>query len=284
MMYVDFDRTIFTVPYLNHPVSWYGLLFAIGFFGGYFLIRRLFAAHLADPSQSPEKIKLNAITLADRLSALVIIGTIIGARLGEVFFYGWPYYRHHLLEIFMVWRGGLASHGAAIGILVALLIFVLWNRKRYPTITFLATFDGLVISAAFAGGCIRIGNFINQEILGTPTSLPWGVAFGRPFDGMAGVALHPVQLYEALFYFLVFGFLLFLWRRHGRRLGSGFLSGWFLSLVFTFRFFVEFIKLPQSQLISESSWLNMGQILSIPFILFGVALLLNYYCRKKRVV
>ncbi|NGX46185.1 MAG: Prolipoprotein diacylglyceryl transferase [Chlamydiae bacterium] len=272
---VDPDRIIFTLPYLNHPVTWYGLLFAFGFFAGYFLIRKLLADHL-----EPYGKRGDATMLADRLCVLVIIGTVIGARLGHVFFYGWPFYRQYPFEIFKVWRGGLASHGGAVGILSALAIFFLWHRKKYPSLTFLALLDALLIPAAFVSGCIRIGNFINQEILGIPTTLPWGVTFMHPADGLAGVPLHPVQLYESFFYFLTFGFLLFIWQRGGKRLGLGIISGWFFVLVFGFRFFIEYLKLPQSLLFEESSWLNMGQILSIPFIALGVILLCTYRLHK----
>lgn len=271
---VDPNRIIFTLPYLNHPVTWYGLLFAFGFFVGYFLIRRLFAEHLNAE-------KGEATILADRISVLAIIGTVVGARLGHVFFYGWPFYREYPLEIFKVWRGGLASHGGAVGIIGALLIFFLWHRKKFPKLTFFAILDAIVIPAAFVGGCIRIGNFINQEILGTLTNLPWGVAFLHPADGPAGVPLHPVQLFESFFYFLTFGLLLFLWRHGGKKLGAGMLSGWFFTLVFGFRFFIEFLKLPQSLLFDEAALLNMGQILSIPFFVLGVILLSMYYFHKR---
>lgn len=276
------NPTFFTLPYLGHPVTWYGVLFALGFFVGYFFIRKIFFCELlaSDSKLDVKEAKLLSVMLTDRLAILVVLGTIIGARLGHIFFYGWPYYSQYPMDILKIWEGGLASHGGAVGIFIAIVIFNLWNRKRFPNFTFLATLDALVVPAAFVGGCIRIGNFINQEILGTPTNQPWGIIFLNPVGGIKGVPLHPVQIYEALFYFVVFALLVWLWKRYGERIGHGLLSGWFFLLVFTFRFFIEYLKLPQSQIISENV-LNMGQILSIPFIILGVALLITYSLRKK---
>ncbi len=278
----DPDRNFFIVPYIEHPVTWYGVLFAFGFLVGYFLIRKIFARFLADPSRVLAETQLAAVKLTDRLAMLVILGTIIGARLGHVFFYGWHYYKQHPMDIFKVWEGGLASHGGAIGILVGLLIFVWWNRREYPRLTFLAVLDTLVIPTAFAGGCIRIGNFINQEITGIPTTLPWGVIFQHTVDGMRGVPLHPVQLYESAAYFLIFIFLYILWRIRGDRIGLGLFSGWFFLLVFGFRFLIEYLKTPLSEWPGPSSPISMGQILSIPFIILGIALLIFYHFKAKR--
>ncbi len=269
----DPDRIFFVVPYINHPVTWYGLLFASGFLVGYFLVRKIFTRFLDDP--------LAAVKLTDRLAMLVILGTIIGARLGHVFFYGWPYYKKRPIDIFKVWEGGLASHGGAIGVLIGLLIFVWWNKRTYKRLTFLTVLDVLVIPAAFAGGCIRIGNFINQEVTGIPTNVPWGVTFMHPLDGIPGVSVHPVQLYESLLYFVVFVFLFAVWRFRPSRLGFGLLSGLFFTLVFGFRFLIEFWKMPQSDWLNANSPITMGQILSIPFILLGIFLLICYYLRTK---
>lgn len=278
----DPPRDVFVVPFVNHPITWYGLFFAFGFFVGYFFLRYIFSIHLIQHYQYSKKQALApSIMLADRLAVLAIIGGVFGARLGHVFFYGWPYYKEHLQDIFKVWEGGLASHGGAIGILIGLVVFTLWNKKSYPTLTLLALLDCVVIPAAFAAGCIRIGNFINQEILGIPTDLPWGVIFLHPIDGIAGIPLHPVQLYESFFYFLVCIFLFALWKKNQQSLGKGLLTGWFFFLVFGFRFFIEFIKLPQSLVIEENQGLNMGQILSIPFVLIGLILLITYRCKKN---
>ncbi|MCC5832959.1 MAG: prolipoprotein diacylglyceryl transferase [Chlamydiales bacterium] len=278
----DPDRNFFVFPYVGHPVTWYGLLFAFGFLIGYFLVRKIFTDFLRDEVRSIQEAKAGATKVADRLSMLVVLGTIIGARLGHVFFYGWSFYKQHPFDIFKVWEGGLASHGGAIGILVGLWIFVRWNRQTYKSITFLALLDILVLPTAFAAGCIRIGNFVNQEITGIPTNLPWGVIFMHPIDGVPGIPIHPVQLYESAAYFSVFIFLYTLFRYRAFRIGLGLLSGWFFTLVFGLRFIIEFLKMPQSEWLDAKFPIAMGQLLSIPFILLGISLLICYHFRTKK--
>ncbi len=266
----DPDRIFFVIPYINHPVTWYGLLFASGFLVGYFLVRKSFTRLMDGGS-------VEATRLTDRLTTLVVLGTLIGARLGHVFFYSWPYFRAHPFDIFKVWEGGLASHGGAIGILIALCMFALWNRK----FSFLTVLDIVAIPAAFVGGCIRIGNFINQEITGIPTKLPWGVTFGHPVDGLQGVALHPVQLYESLFYFATFLLLYQISKRRDQILGSGLVSGLFFVLVFSFRFAIEFLKNGYSDWVDPDALFHMGQLLSLPFIGVGLGLLAYHFLRAK---
>ncbi|MCB1180810.1 MAG: prolipoprotein diacylglyceryl transferase [Chlamydiia bacterium] len=280
----DPSPNIFTVPVINHPITWYGVLFAFGFFVAYFVVRHLFFEQLKNdcPNKPQTWVKRLSVNLTDRLTLLVIIGTLIGARLGHVFFYGWTYYVSHPVDILKIWEGGLASHGGAVGILLAIGIFTFQHKKNHSSFTFLATLDAIVVPAAFVGGCIRIGNFINQEILGTPTLLPWGVIFLRPVQGMRGVPLHPVQLYESLFYFISFVLLIIIWKKLGQRIGGGILAGWFFILIFSFRFLIEYIKLPQSELLKEDSWLNMGQMLSLPLILLGIVLVATYSMRQRR--
>ena len=277
------DRNFFVIPYLHHPVTWYGFLFALGFLSGYFWTRKLFTEFLKEKYKTPGSAQNEATLLTDRLALLMVLGIIIGARLGHVFFYGWNYYSVHPWDILKIWEGGLASHGGALGGFLALLIFIWKTHKTYPEFTFLVVLDTLVMPSAFIGGCIRIGNFINQEITGTPTSLPWGVIFVRPMDGIAGIPLHPTQLYESFFYFLVFLALVTLWICNRRILGKGLLSGWFFVLVFGFRFIIEYLKTPQNDYFDTENWLRMGQLLSLPFIAFGAFLLVRYYgfTRKK---
>lgn len=279
---VDFDRIAFTIPYFGHPVTWYGLFFAAGFFLGFFIGRQIFKIHLESILKTESEAKQVAHTYADKLIVFIILGTIIGARLGHVFFYEWSYYKHHLLNIFKIWEGGLASHGGAIGVILALIIFFFWSKKKYPFIRFLAVLDSLVIPTAMVGGFIRLGNFINQEILGKPTEMPWGVIFLHPLQKVDQIPLHPVQLYESFSYFAIFFFLLFLWYKQGKKVGSGIISATFFILVFGFRFLIEFFKMPQTDFIDESflnMGLNMGQLLSLPFICAGIVML--YYFRKK---
>lgn len=275
------DRNIFIIPYIDHPVTWYGFLFALGFLVGIFLIRKMLADFLDSPATPRSKTQLLAAQLTDRGAIFVILGGVIGARLGHVFFYDWHFYRAHPLEILKIWQGGLASHGGAIGILIALFIMSRLARRHFSQLTFLTCLDLLVVPTACAGGCIRIGNFINQEITGIPTTVPWGVIFLRPLDGLPGVLVHPVQLYESLFYFLVFVFLLVVWRRDKKSLGSGYLSGWFFVLVFGYRFLIEYLKMPQNEMFDVQSWLTMGQLLSVPFALVGLYLLVRGYVYKQ---
>jgi prolipoprotein diacylglyceryl transferase len=252
------------MPFLGRPILWYGFLFALGFFLGYLVFTELL-------KHVPEKsVKTQAKFLAEKLSLYVIIGTIVGARLGDVFFYQHPTtYLHDLSSIFKVWEGGLASHGGAIGILIALGLFA----RRYRMLTWIQWLDLLVIPVGLVGFFIRIGNFINQEILGTVTTVPWAVVFGHPADGSVPAPRHPVQLYEAMFYLCVFVSLFFLHRN--KKLRTGQLSGIFLVLVFLFRFFVEYWKEEQSSLLNPCSGLDMGQLLSLPFLGLGFYLLLR---------
>lgn len=218
-----------------------------------------------------------SIQLTDRILIYVLIGTIVGAQLGHFLFYEDP---SHYRDIFSLEDGGLkglSSHGSALGILVAIFLYRLSIKKAAPHLTWIRLLDYICVPVPLCGAFIRIGNFINQEILGSVTSLPWGVIFGHPADHSLPIARHPVQLYEAFFYFLVF---IFLWRlsyypRH--LLKEGRIVGLFFILVFGFRFFIEYIKLEQSQLLTSAHILNMGQILSIPLMLVGI----YFTCRKS---
>lgn len=215
-----------------------------------------------------------ALYLTDRLTWFVIAGTLIGARLGHVFFYDWPLYKNHPEEIIKIWEGGLASHGGIIGILIALFFFIRYIRTSFPEFTFLSVTDLLVIPSALAVVFIRIGNFFNQEILGTRTEQPWGVIFGHPADRSGAFPRHPVQLYEALAYLIMFFILLSLWIVKGDTLKKGFLTGLCFVLAFSSRIFLEFYKENQGMLF-EDSMLQMGQYLSLPFIAFGLWLMIR---------
>lgn len=263
----------FTIPYLDHPVAWYGIIFALGFVLAYLLSQNMLKQRLAPLYPNEEICGTIAMQLIDRLTWFIVLGTVIGARLGEVFFYDWPAYRENPMNILKIWQGGLASHGGAVGVLLALAIFCKSQRPAV-VLPFLAWLDLLVVPTALVACLIRIGNFFNQEILGTATQQAWGIIFLHPIDGSAAVARHPSQLYEAAAYLLTFFFLIFLWRKAGPWWKQGRLTGIFFILVFTARFFLEFFKLPLSNVIDES-FLHMGQYLSLPFIAAGVALVVR---------
>lgn len=241
-------------------VRWYGLMFAVGFLLGYNILGRIYKHEGA-----PEK-WLGILLL------WVLGATIIGARLGHVFFYEWSYYSTHPLEIVKVWEGGLASHGGTIGIILAVILYSIFTTKRNP----IWTFDRLVIPIALVGGMIRIGNLMNSEIFGTATDLPWGFMFIRSrqwHEMYEGLACHPTQLYEALCYFALFALLMWMYWRKNAETRPGLIFGVFFIGIFLPRFLIEFIKNDQVGFEADMT-LNMGQLLSIPFILAGIFLVI----------
>lgn len=254
----DVNPEIFRIG--SFAPRWYGVLFASGFLFGYFIFKRIF---------KNEGLKEEVL---DRLTIYVAIGTIVGARLGHCLFYEPGYYLSNPLEILKVWKGGLASHGAAVGILLALWLFVRKENKPYMWIL-----DRIVIVVALAGALIRLGNLMNSEIYGIETSLPWGFVFLRNGET---VPKHPTQIYEALAYFITFIILhRIYWRKKGEFI-RGLPFSLFLILVFVFRFFIEYVK--EDQVAFESGMmLNMGQWLSLPFILAGLVMLYFSLRRKK---
>lgn len=255
------DPEIFSLGELS--IRWYGLLFATAFLSGYLVFTRFLATE-----------RLNS-EMVDQLLIYVAIGTVVGARLGHCFFYEPEYFLKNPVEILKIWRGGLASHGAAIGILLSLWLYIRKNK-----LSFLWLIDRIVIVVALGGAFIRLGNLFNSEIYGGPTSLPWGFEFVRDnvYDPNTGallptVASHPTQLYEALSYFLIFGVLLTFYRKNYTKVRDGFIFGVFMIMLFTARFFIEFVKNDQVGFESGMTF-NMGQWLSIPFVLAGVAMIL----------
>ncbi|MDR6568902.1 UNVERIFIED_ORG: prolipoprotein diacylglyceryl transferase [Chitinophaga ginsengisegetis] len=246
-------------------LRYYSLGFMLAFAGSYMILLYVFRRE----RQSRE--------MLNRLLVYIIMGTLIGARLGHCLFYDWAYYREHIWEMILPFTfsggqfaftgyQGLASHGAAIGIVLASVLFS--YRFRVPLMWLL---DHLALVVPLAGAFIRTGNFFNSEIIGTPSTLPWAVVFTRVDD----IPRHPAQLYEALAYLLIFGWLWFLYRM---RPEPGKLFGWLLTTVFSARFLIEFVK--ENQVAFENGrLLDMGQLLSIPLIVLGIYFLIFY---KKR--
>ena len=242
---------IFTLGPLQ--VRWYGLLFALGFLFGYNHGEKMFKHENIDPKW------------LESLFIYLIVATIVGARLGHVFFYGWDYYSQHPIEILYVWQGGLASHGGVLGIIIAM---ILWSRNVSKR-SILWVLDRVVVPSIFVAALIRFGNLMNSEIYGVETTLPWGFIFERNNEI---VAKHPTQIYESLSYLLTFGVMLYMYWKTKAKDYQGMLVGVFFIMVFTARFFVEFIKEDQEAFEATMS-LNMGQWLSIPFIITGIVLI-----------
>lgn len=261
-VYWDVDPVIFSLGKIE--IRYYSLFFVIAFAIGYQIFKYFFKR---------EEVPLK---LLDPLLYTLIIGTLVGARLGHCLFYQPDYYLANPIEILYVWEGGLASHGGAIALLLAMWWFA-HHYGRKNQFSFLWIMDRLGITVALAGFFIRMGNLMNSEIYGNETNLPWGFVFLRRGEL---VAKHPTQLYEGLSYLLLFILLLFLYRKRLPKLKEGTLFGIFLLVLFAARFFIEYIKEPQVAF-EENMALNMGQILSIPFIFAGAILLLYSIMRGK---
>lgn len=242
----------YNVPLLGRPILWYGFFFALGAFLGYGILLRSLKRRIAD--------RALVSLLAEKISLYVVCAAIVGARLGDVLFYqDWRTTLKQPLAVLRIWEGGLASHGGAAAILIALWIL----SKRYRVLSWHQLLDLVVVPSAVAGACIRIGNFFNQEILGVASTLPWAVLFGHPVDRSTPLPRHPVQLYEALFYVLVAG-AFFKRVMRGRSV-----VGPFLLVTFSFRLCIECLKEEQSVWLSGAHVLTMGQYLSLPFIALG---------------
>jgi prolipoprotein diacylglyceryl transferase len=233
-------------------VRWYGFLFASGFLIGYYIGERMLKS---------ENVNQKWI---DSLFFYIIIATIVGSRLGHVFFYGWDYYSQNPAEIFMVWHGGLSSHGGTLGILIALIVHSKLITKR----SVLWTLDRIVVPTALVAAFIRTGNLMNSEIYGVQTSMPWGFIFERNSET---VAKHPTQIYEALAYLFTFVVLMYMYWKTRAKHREGLIFGLFFAAIFGARFFIEFIKEDQ-EAFEAGMALNMGQWLSIPFVLGGLFL------------
>lgn len=243
------DPEIFRIGPL--AIRYYSLLFVAGLLLGF----RFWMSHARRLGYD--------LVVADKWMVWGVVAVVAGSRLGHCLFYEPLYYLKHPLEILFVWKGGLASHGATIGIIVTL-----WIYGRKYRIPFIEGLDRMAIPTTMGATFVRLGNFMNSEIVGRVSDAPWAVCFPR-YDDHGAHARHPSQLYEASIGLAIFGLLLLVDRLlpdNGRK--RGILFGVFMSTYFTGRFFVEFFKEYQA-LSPEQSWLTEGQYLSIPFALAG---------------
>ena len=253
----NFNPDAFEIPILNFPVRWYGLLFALSFLVGQQVMHFIYKREGRPAGE------------VETLTIYVALATVIGARLGHVLFYDPVYFFHNPSKIIATWEGGLASHGAGIGLFIALYLFA-----RKTNVPYLWILDRMTIIVASTGCLIRLGNLMNSEMVGIPTTMPWGFVFVLVDD----VPRHPAQLYESICCFFLFIGLFSAWYKFKDRMANGFLFGWFLTILFSFRFIDEFFKINQEPF-EDGMILNMGQLLSIPFILTGIIIL--FLSKKK---
>ncbi len=261
---IGIDLGFFTIRY-------YSLMYLIAFSLGWYIMKYIF---------KKEGVKLEKL---DALFIYMILGTLIGARLGHVIFYQPELFKEDFFSVFLPMQfvptikftgfQGLASHGAAIGILIAMYLYS--KKKLHKPMLWIM--DRIVIPVASGGVFIRLGNFINSEIVGKPSDAPWAVKFVQQSAGYGPVVpRHPAQLYEAFGYVLVFVILWYSYTRTQKRNQRGFIFGLFLILLFLVRFIIEFFK--EAQVEERGDWLlNTGQLLSIPFILVGIYLMFHSY-------
>lgn len=246
------DPEIFTIGFFS--LRYYSLAFLFGFLIGYYYVSRLFYAD----GRSEEEVS--------SLFTHVFLGTIIGARLAHCLFYEPGYYLSNPLEIVMVWKGGLASHGGYTGIMISVWLYL----RKHRDLNFFWLCDRIAPPAILTGGLIRIGNFFNSEIYGHPADVPWAIIFQK----VDNVPRHPVQLYESIGYLILALVLFLLFKKYRNKWVDGQLLGFTMIFAFSWRIFCEFFKVHQAEF--ASNWtLNMGQWLSVPFIFIGIFLFLG---------
>ena len=254
-------------------IRWYSLMFLLAFYIGFQILKKIYI-----------KEKKN-VALLDPFLIHMVLGTIIGARLGEVFFYNWEYFQNNLLEIFLpiklndsgidfVGFRGLSSHGATVGIIISIIIYKI--RYKYDSVLWI--FDRLVIAVALGGMFVRVGNFFNSEIVGKFTNSDFGVVFLNRGDSLPR---HPAQLYEAFGYLILFVTLVIIYNKSKLSFNKGFIFGYFLTTLFIIRFVVEYVKESQGGIENTLGIISTGQWLSIPFIITGIILMINSFIIKK---
>ena len=246
------------ISFLGLTVHWYGVLFASAITSGFYVMKWIYRQ---------EKLDVEAL---DTLLIYAVVGIITGARLGHCLFYEPAYYLTNPHKILAIWEGGLASHGGGLGVILAVYFY----QKKYNT-GYLWLLDRLAIATASFGIFVRSANFINSEILGKPTDVPWAVIFQR----IDSLPRHPVQLYEALTYLTIFITLMLCYRFTQMKNKSGTLFGLFLVMIFSARFSLEFVKVKQAAYETGLA-INTGQWLSVPFFVVGLVLLVRGYSRR----
>ncbi len=252
----------------SFEIRWYGLCFALGFVIGYQIIAWAFKIEKKDSKD------------LDALLLTMILSIVLGARMGHYIFYEGQHFFEapgaFIYDMLMPPYAGLASHGAAFGVLIGILLF----KRKHPEYNYLWLTDRLVIVCALGGAFIRFGNFMNSEIVGKPTDVPWAVIFKQNFE-FTQVPRHPSQLYESLSCLILFLVLIFLYNKWREKTPQGLLTGIFFLWVFVLRFLYEFTKENQVEFEDAMQW-NMGQLLSIPAILFGLFFLYKAYQSTKQ--
>lgn len=258
--YINWDLDSEIVNIFGFSLKYYGLLFGGGLLLSSYILRGIY---------SRENLKESA---HEALFVYGIIGIFVGARLGHCLFYDFEYYSENILEIFLPVKigesgaikftgySGLASHGGTIGLIISLFLY----SKKYE-IKFLKILDLIAIVAPLGATFIRLANLTNSEMIGNPTTLPWAFVFKK----IDNIPRHPAQLYEAISYFIIFIVMITIYKTKNIKLGNGFMFGLVLTLIFTMRILIEFVKINQVEF-EDGMKLNMGQILSIPFILLGI--------------
>jgi phosphatidylglycerol:prolipoprotein diacylglycerol transferase len=259
----DFDSEIINI--FGFPLKYYGLLFACGLLLCMYLLKGIFKR---------ENLKDSA---HEALFIYGIVGIFVGARLGHCLFYDFDYYSKNLLEIFLpikktlsgeykfIGYAGLASHGGTLGLIISLYMY----SKKYK-IKYLKILDLISIVGPLGATFIRLANLMNSEMIGNPTTMPWAFIFKR----VDNIPRHPSQLYEAISYLIIFIIIFTIYKTKNIKLGNGFFFGLAITLVFTMRILIEFLKINQVEF-EEGMKLNMGQILSIPFVIIGLYFVLK---------
>lgn len=235
-------------------VFWYGILFATAILSGLQFMKWVYKKEGRDEEE------------LESMFLYIVVGIVVGARLGHCFFYDPSYYLAHPLKIFAVWEGGLASHIGGLGVIIALYLYT----RKYK-IDYLWLLDRIAIPTALFGFFVRMGNLMNSEIVGKPSEVPWAIIFTR----VDMLPRHPAQVYESLSYLLIFFVLTFIYKTKRETLKNGFLFGLFLLLIFSARFMIEFVKTQQADYDTSFLMMSTGQALSIPFLIVGVFLIIR---------